>query len=280
MSLVRVAAVQFDPQIGNSEHNLKIMRERLGQAAAAGAKLVLFPECALTGYCFETPSEAWTVAEPVPGPSIGRMVEACTQHQVSAAFGLLERDGDRLFNACALVGPNGLIHCYRKIHLPCLGVDRFTEPGDRPFSVVEVAGLRLGLHICYDGSFPESARVMALQGADLIALPTNWPPGTEVQAEHLTIMRAYENTVYTMAINRVGTERGFSFIGRSSIADPKGQLLAFGDPEREQALIADIDPNLARTKQLVRIPKQYEVNRIAHRRPEFYQQLVEPTERN
>ena len=76
---------------------------------------------------------------------------------------MLERDGARLFNACALVGPTGLVANYRKIHLPFLGVDRFTTPGDRPFAVHDLGGLRVGMTICYDGSFPESARVLMLQ---------------------------------------------------------------------------------------------------------------------
>ena len=89
-------------------------------------------------------------------------------------------------------------------------------------------------------------------------------------------MRAYENTVFAMAVNRVGTERGFRFVGRSSIVDPNGQVLAKGDPDREEILFADLDPNLARTKRLVRVPGLHELNRIDDRRPDFYGPIVDP----
>src|SRR6202030_44525 len=108
---------------------------------------------------------------------------------------------------------------YRKAHRPFLGVDRFTAPGDRPFAVHDLGGLRVGIHICYDGSFPESARVLTLLGADLVVLPTNWPPGAAGTAKYLVPARALENQVFYAAVNRVGTERGFAFIGRTRIID-------------------------------------------------------------
>ena len=276
MSTTRIAAVQMDPKLGEPRRNLAVMLNRLGEAADLGARLIVFPECALAGYCFDSRDEALAFAEPIPGPSLDRLALACAERDVMLVVGLLERDGDRLYNSCALVGPRGVSASYRKIHLPHLGVDRFTDPGDRPFAVVDASGLRIGMHICYDGAFPESGRIMSLMGADLLVLPTNWPIRTEVQAEHLTIMRAYENTVFAMAVNRVGTERGFPFIGRSSIVDPNGQVLASGDPEAEEILVADVDPKLARTKRLVRVEGQHEINRIGDRRPDFYGPLVDP----
>ena len=185
-------------------------------------------------------------------------------------FGLLERDGSRLFNACALVGPDGLVGSYRKIHLPFLGVDRFADPGDRPFAVHEAAGIRIGMHICYDGAFPESARVLTLLGAELLILPTNWPTHSECAAEHMMSCRSLENVVYSMAIDRVGEESGFQFIGRSSIIDTAGQRLAFASVDREEILYADIDPARARAKKLIRRPGLHEIDRIGDRRPAFY----------
>src|ERR1019366_4698790 len=101
--------------------------------------------------------------------------------------------GAHLFNACALVGPDGVIGVYRKVHLPFLGVDRWVDPGDRPFVVHEAGALRVGMHICYDGSFPETGRVLSLLGADLLVLPTNWPTHAETAAEHMIATRAMEN---------------------------------------------------------------------------------------
>ena len=190
--------------------------------------------------------------------------------------GWLERDDatGHLYNAAALVGPDGFVAGYRKAHLPCLGIDRFTTPGDRPFAVHDLGGLRVGLTICYDGSFPEASRVLALLGADLILLPTNWPPEAERTARLLVPARAMENRVYYAAVNRVGTERGFRFIGLSRVADVTGDLLAASESDEETILYAEIDPARARQKRIVNVPGEYEVDRLKDRRPDLYGPLV------
>jgi 5-aminopentanamidase len=271
---VRVAGVQMDVALGQVAANLDKMLAALAEARAAGARLVVFPECALTGYGFASRADALVRAEPIPGPTTERFTEACAQGGVHAIFGLLESAGDRLYNACALVGPHGLVASYRKVHLPFLGVDQFADPGDRPFAVHEAAGLRVGMHICYDGSFPETGRILALAGADLLVLPTNWPAHSECAAEHMISCRAMENTVYMLAVNRVGLESGFRFIGQTAIADPTGAVLARAGTQSEEILYADIDPARARQKRLVRVAGKHEINRFADRRPGFYGPIV------
>jgi predicted amidohydrolase len=123
-------------------------------------------------------------------------------------------------------------------------------------------------------------RVLTLLGADLVVLPTNWSTHSECAAEHMIPTRAMENTVYVMAVNRVGEESGFRFIGSSSIADPSGTILARAGSEAEETLFADIDPLRARQKHLVRVPGRHEINRIADRRPGFYGLLIQPNGRN
>ena len=151
---------------------------RLQDAAKQGAKLVVFPECALSGYGFESLAEARPHAETLPGLATEALSADCRRLGVFAAFGLLEQgEQGQLFNSCALVGPDGLVAGYRKVHLPFLGVDRFATAGDRPFAVHDLGGLRVGMNICYDASFPESAPRLAVLNADLILLPTNWPKG-------------------------------------------------------------------------------------------------------
>ena len=120
---MRIAAVQMDVSIGQPDNNMAVMLAKLKEAAAAGAKLICFPECALTGYCFESVAEAMPFAQTLPGPATELFTEACRELGVFAVFGLLERDGERLFNSAVLVGPNGLIGSYRKVHLPYLGID-------------------------------------------------------------------------------------------------------------------------------------------------------------
>jgi predicted amidohydrolase len=272
---MKIGAVQMDVDLACPEANLDRIAAALRTAAKEGAVLVAFPECAVTGYCFESLEEALPHAEKLPGKHVSRLSELCRETGTFAVVGLLEADAGRLFNACILVGPNGLIGSYRKVHLPFLGIDRFATKGDQPFRVWEAAGVRVGMNICYDSSFPEAARVLALEGADLIVLPTNWPPPALCSAEFLINTRAMENNVYYMAVNRVGTERGFPFIGRSKICDPSGVALAQAPHDREDILYAEIDPKVAREKHLVRVPGKHEIDRFRDRRPEMYGRIVE-----
>jgi predicted amidohydrolase len=227
MSTWIVAGVQMDCKLADRLVNIRRMADALATAAERGARLVVFPECALSGYGFGTRDQALEVAESIPGPATDAIAQECRRRGVWAVFGLLERDPDsgKLFNACALVGPAGLVGSYRKIHLPCLGADRFTDPGDRPFAVHDLGGLKIGMNICFDGSFPESARILTLLGADLIVLPTNWATNARKMAELVSAARAWENHVYYLAVNRVGDEAGFRYIGLSSAADYLGNML-------------------------------------------------------
>jgi predicted amidohydrolase len=273
MQTWKIAAVQMDCRIGDVAGNLAEVRRHIGEAAGRGARLVAFPECALSGYCFGGKDEAMPSARPVPGPEVDVLAEDCARLGVFAAVGLLERGpAGELFNSCALVGPGGLVTCYRKIHLPFLGVDRFTTPGDRPFSVHDIGGVRVGLNICYDGSFPESARVLAVLGADLVLLPTNWPSTAKGVCEACHV-RAMESHVFYAAVDRIGEERGWRFKGESRIIAPGGGTLAEVGVEAA-VLYADIDPALARNKKVVRIPGEHEMDRMADRRPEMYGPLV------
>jgi 5-aminopentanamidase len=274
MSIWKMAAVQTDCQLGNVAANLATVTGKLREAAAMGVKLAVFPECMLTGYAFDSREEALPFAEAIPGPGTNAIADACKSLGIWAVVGMLERDGDRLFNVALLIGPNGLHTTYRKIHLPFLGVDRFTTPGDRPFAVHDVGGLKVGLSICYDGSFPETTRILMLQGADLVVLPTNWPAGAESTVKHLVQSRALENHVYYAAVNRIGTERATRYIGQSRLVNVNGDLLASGSPDEAAMLVAEIDPERARNKQIVRIPGKYMLHRVKDRRPEMYGPLT------
>jgi predicted amidohydrolase len=272
-----IAAVQTDSRLGDVRRNLAGVRARLRESVGRGARLVIFPECVLTGYAFGSREEAWPHAEPLPGPSTEALAADCHELGVHAAVGLLERGPHgELYNACALVGPGGLVASYRKAHLPYLGVDRFATPSDRPFAVHDLGGLRVGMLICYDDSFPEAARCLTLLGADVVLLPTNWPSGAAGVAKFLVPARALENHVYYAAVNRVGEERGFRFIGRSRIAGPDGETLASADHDKEAILEATVDSASARTKHLVRVPNAYELHRLADRRPDLYSPLCDP----
>lgn len=270
MPLWKIAAVQMDCKLADRAHNLQAMKKHLEETARQGARLTVFPECALSGYCYESKEEAWPHAEPIPGPSTMALAIECQRLNVWAVVGMLEASGSDLYNTAALIGPSGVKGIYRKIHLPFLGVDRFTKPGNQPFAIHDLGGLRLGINICYDGSFPEAARCLMLLGADLIVLPTNWPTGAISTVKYLIPARALENRVYYAAVDRVGEERGFRFIGKSRILDVSGDCLAVTEDDQPTILYADIEPERARNKQIIHIPGKYELHRTAHRRPEMY----------
>ncbi len=272
----KVAGVQMNCRLGDVSSNLAEVRRKLTEAAHGGAHLVVFPECCLTGYGFESREAIRAVAEPIPGPSTEVLARECARHNVWAVVGLFESDGPHLYNAAALLGPNGTIVSYRKIHLPCVGADRFTDPGNRPFAVHDLGGLRLGINICFDGSFPESGRILTLLGADLIVLPTNWATNARRMAEIVAAARAWENHVYYLAVNRVGDEGGFHYIGMSSAADYFGNLLYFAPADVEEIFMIDVYPAAAANKRVVHCHGVYEIDRVNWRRPEMYGLLVEP----
>lgn len=275
---IRIAAVQMDPMIMRNNANLESMLRQADAAARTGADLIVFPECALSGYVFNSREEAIPYMETVPGPSTDKLAAFCKEHDAHIVAGLLEIDGDRCFNAAVLVGPQGLVGKYRKNHLPFLGIDRFVDRGDMPFSVYSTPVGNIGIHICYDGSFPESARVMALLGADILVLPTNFPTragaSESKMVQYIINARAFENRVHYIAVDRVGTERGVLFEGRSKIVNARGDTLVQASSDKEETLYGEVSLAEARQKHVVIKPGEFELDCIADRRPELYGELT------
>jgi predicted amidohydrolase len=271
-----VAAAQIEPKLAEPERNLEACLARLEEAAAAGAELLVLPECAIPGYMFESAEEALPFAEEVPGPSTEVLERESRRLGMHVVCGLLERDGDTLRNAAVLVGPDGLVGTYRKTHLPFLGVDRFVVPGDE-LTVYDTPLGRIGVEICYDLRFPEVTRTLALKGADIVAHPTNFPIAAKVQTELITVARAAENRIYLLTANRIGKERSAEFCGWSQIVDPYGTRLAEAGETEEALLVADVDVEKARDKDYI-IPGEYELYLFGHRRPELYGALLEETQ--
>jgi 5-aminopentanamidase len=269
--MTKIACVQMDVAIGEVEANRQKIIDRMTEAVKGGAELVIFPECALTGYCFDSLEEAAQFAEPIDGRSSEALAEACRATGAHVVAGFIEKDGSNFYNAAMVVGPNGIVGGYRKVHLPFIGLDRFATHGDRPFAVINLPVGKIGVNICYDVSFPEAARALKLLGAELIVLPTNWPPGAWRTPEFVLNTRASENHVNFAAANRVGTERGWKFIGRSKVIDPSGDTVAEASPEEEQILFAEVDFQEAGKNRVVNVAGAYEFDRLADRRPEFYE---------
>ena len=273
---IKIAGVQMEPKIMAKEENLARCIELIRITAKEDAKLIVFPECALTGYCYSSLEEALPYAETIPGPSTDKLIDVCRKLNVYVVVGLMEIYDDKCFNAAVLLGPQGLVGKYRKLHLPYLGVDRFLNHGDLPLTVYDTDVGRIGIGICFDLNFPEHSRTLAIKGADIIVLPTNWPEGIEFIPECVVPTRARENVVFYVAINRIGEERGFKFFGGSRIVHCFGSPLADGKKHEADILYADIEPSAAREKHIVNRPGEWEVHMLNDRRPEFYGPITNP----
>ncbi len=271
---VTVAVAQMDPRLGALDLNRGKILSLFTRAVGQGARLVVFPECATSGYGFSDVESAYAAAEPIPGPTTEALTTLANETGAYAVVGLLERvAGERVYNSAVLVGPEGVVGVYRKAHLPVLGVDRFTLPGGTGFGVWETPLGRVGMAICYDLRFPEALRALALEGAEIVALPTNWPDGSQNAPEFVTRTRALENRIFLLACNRCGEESGFWFFGRSQISDPGGEVLAEAG-DGEELCYAEIEPEAAREKRIVHRAGEFELDTVGDRRPDLYERLV------
>lgn len=271
-----IAGVQMDVKILEINYNLERIVNFAKEAHKNGAKLIIFPECAISGYCFSDIQEALSISESIPGPTTDSLRKVCKDLDIFILVGLIEKQDNDCFNSAALIGPEGIIGNYRKIHLPFIAVDRFVKRGDIPFRVYNTKIGKIGWVICYDASFPESIRILTLRGAEIVAVITNWPEGAETAPRYIAPARAVENRINYVAVNRIGNERGFRFIGESKIVDYLGKILAEGSSDREEIIYGEVDLKKAREKRTVIIPGEFELDRINDRRPEFYGPIVEP----
>lgn len=281
-AMVRVASVQCNVVYGDPFANAAFAVEKLRNLAAQGVQFIVFPEAFLTGYAVENEAEARRIAIDVRGadadtvddahPSVIIIQSACREFRVHAVVGFAGSDGQKLYNGAILFEPNGRMRRYVKTHLPELGFDKYVVRGSR-LPVFDTALGRIGILICYDIRFPEAARVLGLERADIIAVPTNWPEGAEVSPHYMAPARAAENRLFVVTCNRVGVENGFRFIGKSAIHDITGLATASAGNE-EAVLVADIDIVRARNKRTVVIPGKYETDTFATRYPEIYGRIV------
>lgn len=271
--IVRVACVQMEPEIAVKEKNVAVTVARIKEAAAAGARLIVLPELCNTGYVFRDRDEAMALAEPVPsGPTCDRWSEIAANLDLHLVAGINERDGEDLFNSAVIIGPDGYLATYRKIHL-WDKENLIFKPGNLGFPVVNTPVGNIGTFICYDTWFAESYRLCAVQGADIICLPTNWvpipgqDPSREAMANILCMASAHTNGVFVAAADRVGEERGQSFIGQSLIVNHTGWPI--GGPatyEKEEIIYADCNLDDARRHRVWN-----DHNRVLHdRRTDIY----------
>jgi N-carbamoylputrescine amidase len=248
-----IACIQMEPVVGSKDANVEKSVSFIEQAAARGANLVVLPELANSGYVFETREEAFEAAEPVPGgPSCSRWEAVARAHRLYIVAGICERDGQKLYNSAVVIGPDGYVGAFRKVHL-WGNENLFFEPGNLGFPVFATPIGRIGVGICYDGWFPETFRLCALQGADIVCVPTNWvpipgqAPGREAMANILCMAAAHSNSIFIAAADRVGTERGQPFEGQSVIISHAGWPVAGpASRDKEEIILAEVDLGEAR----------------------------------
>jgi predicted amidohydrolase len=261
---MRLGIAQTDPTFGDRDRNTAVALDML---AGESVDLWVLPEFFATGYQFTSSEEASALAEPIPdGPTTRALAAFCREHACHVVAGLPEATEGSLYNAAVLVGPDGYVSRYRKIHL--FGDESlYFAPGDRPFSVDEVDSTRVGIMICFDHLFPESARSLALQGADVIAHPANLI--IPDLAQRTMTVRALENGVFTATANRVGEEARsdttLRYTGRSQIVSPRGEVLVRLSPDRPESAVVEIDPAEARAKRITS-----RNDKLADRRPNLY----------
>ena len=270
-----VAAMQTAPRLGDVSGNREQLLSGVREAASAGARLIVFPECQLSGYAFDDETATRAAAETIPGRTTHAVAEAARRLEVEVVFGMIEASDDGLFNTLVAVGPAGIFGSYRKTHLPTLGADRFVRSGDRPYAVHSSRHCRLGLSICYDARFPEMHRTLTLLGADVIVVATCWPTGSEIVPNEFIPVRAAENRVFIVVAGRVGEENGTRFIGGSRVVAPDGAIVATAGagPCRVLATIVPaeahekaVGPDGGRRSDILR-----------DRRPDLYAPLVDST---
>lgn len=273
-SPVRVACVQMELAQGETEKNLDTARRMIGEAVRQGAGLLILPELFNAGSMIGSRAEAFSLAEPVPGGRSTRLLEElAAEHGVYIVASLLERSGPDLYNTAVLAGPEGIVGKYRKLH-PCEDEVYWVEPGDLGLPVFHTPIGRIAILICLDAYYPEAARICAMQGADIICIPSNWmdvkesrqlPDPYWTMAPVLCMSNALVNHVLVAGTNCAGVLGGRRFPGQSVIAGPWGAPLAGPAGQGEEIIWADVDLCDSRRKYF------HPTNsRLANRRTDVY----------
>lgn len=269
---MRAAVLQHNPTYLEVEANLN-EAERLLENV--GADLFVLPELFASGYYFKSREDLELVAEPAAGGPTGeRLTEWARKRGAVFVAGIPEVEDGAFYNSAVVVGPEGLMGVYRKVHLFYREKSLFT-PGNLGFPVLDVrtrAGseYRLGVMICFDWYYPEAARILAIRGADVIAHPSNL---VRSDCPRAMPIRALENHVFTITANRIGRETAhgeeLEFIGRSVICDPLGGTIFSAPPEDAVVGVVEFDPHAARNRRITPFN-----DLLLDRRPETYDELI------
>ncbi len=258
--IIKTAIVQFCPVLGPPESNIELIKGLLDSIGRAD--LIILPELASTGYNFSSFQEAFQWSEELKNSLfIKFLTRQAESKNAIIVSGINERDQDLLYNTAVVVGKDGLIGKYRKIHLFMNEKDIF-KPGNTGLPVFDMGLYKIGALICFDYLFPESWRILAMKGADIICHPSNL---LTQNAHRVVPALSIINRIFIATANRTGSEHGLNFNGQSFITDPFGNVLEMASPSESQAILKDIDITLARDKMIT--SRNHVFN---DRRPESY----------
>lgn len=243
---MKIAIIQFAPVLGDKDQTINKLKLLLRDCSKAN--VVLLPELANSGYNFTNREMAINSSEPVNEKSIflSQLIRICRQNQQFIVTGFNEREGDILFNSAILIGPEGIMGKYRKLHLFMNEKDYF-EPGNLGLPVFDIGIAKIGMLICFDWMFPEAWRILAMNGVQIICHPSNL---VLPYAQKAVTTHAITNRVFVATANRIGTEGTLTFTGQSVIVSPTSDYLAMAGNDKEEIIWSEIDPTLANNKNI------------------------------
>lgn len=260
----KIALVQFCPHRKDIRFNLEKVDSLLN---GISADLIVLPELANTGYLYENKGELLEYAEEsnAQGPFLSGLISLAGSTDGVIVCGYAERENDNLYNSAVALSLNGVIANYRKTHL-FSGEKALFSSGNSGFSTFTFQNVSIGMMICFDWIFPESARTLSLMGSQIIAHPANL---VMPYCQDAMITRSIENKVFTITANRIGEEtlnsHVLNFTGGSQITSPSGQVIFRASKDTETVHVATINPKLALDKQI-----SAHNDLIDDRRPEYY----------
>ncbi|MGC2942695.1 carbon-nitrogen hydrolase family protein [Brevibacterium sp. FAM 24638] len=268
---MRLAVLDRFGASGDIQANVHAARSAAIEAANAGADLLLFSECFLTGLNLDE-GEANSLGLDEESPTWAAVARLAASCKIHLAIGAVTRRNGRLYNSLRLYFPSGEFTHYDKSHIPPIGADKWISPGstvlDTP--VLTDAGL-VGLLVCYDIRFPEAARSLALGGAQLLLFPAAYPTGAEAVPQHFPTVRAMENGVYVAMAAGGGTDRSLDLTSGSQIVSPLGEQIG-RQLANSDLVIADLHLDTAGLENFQPQYESYRLNLLADRRPELYPQ--------
>ncbi|NHJ32118.1 MAG: acyltransferase [Asgard group archaeon] len=247
---MKVGFIQFNPAFGEVTRNLERSVELIREGAEAD--LLVLPELCTTGYLFVDKKELQKLGEKVPeGPSTKAWIEVAKETNTYIVAGICEKvTNSEFYNSAVLIGPDGFVDVYRKIHLFNDEKDFFTA-GNGPFKIYDLGLAKIGIMVCFDWYFPEMARILALLGADIICHPANL---VLPFSQKTMLARSIENRIFTITANRVGSDvrsnKSLTFTGQSQVTSPKMALLAQASEDEEVVKVVEIDPSIASNKMI------------------------------